>query len=118
MPLNWALCDQGVPLKTGVKQIIASFVQLALVAAIAWQFLIVAPWFAAKPIEEISRYQVAGNVPENARSFAINHGEPQFFNHGTMAEQPVRFGLSVLLLAIEFAAMLLVTYTWGGSRRE
>jgi hypothetical protein len=83
-------------------------VQITLAISLFVMFFIWAPWLASKPIEQLNETGIVyGHVPSGVRSFTVNHGQIHFRNIGTVAEEPMLFGLLTVAMVIDLALLVL-----------
>ena len=86
--------------------ILISLGQVVVVVVMFLIFFYLAPWLSVKPISELEeKYRNNLEIPIEAKSFSINHGEVVFHSHGTIQQEPVYFGVLVFLL---FSLLLLL----------
>jgi len=87
-----------------------SCLQIALAFAALVTFVQWAPWLGAKQLSELAGTGLRhGEVPDDARSFSINHGEIVFHRHGTISDQPILFIVYTSILIISIGSMVLLS---------
>ena len=72
----------------GVLQVVVVLTMFAL-------FIILAPWFAAVPISDLSPDLAATPLPNGCPAVTVNHGQVHCQWLGTVGEHPVKFSLVV-----------------------
>ena len=80
-------------------------------------FFVWAPWQGAISIDQ-APVSVAASLPTNCPAVEINHGVYSCFWLGTIASNPVGFGLCTVLLVACFGISLFIAFSGRGFLRR
>ncbi len=75
-------------------------------------FFLWAPWVACKPLSSLMNERVAAPaIPAWAKCYTVEHGSIVFSDHGTVAESPMAFAATTVVLLV-FWALAVWAYFW------